>query len=393
MTKEPKYLTRADKEGIRARYASLNGKIPQYFATDLAEEYGVSTRTIHHIIFGRGKNKITDLPEHLQGDGTLLKGRSVLLDANGNIKQQWVKTEEKADTEAMKSIIMDLCSELPSLPPVKYENAKFKNSDLLTVYPMGDPHFGLYAWDEETEGGDFDLSIAERDLCEAMERLVASSPPSENALIINLGDFFEADNMQGETMRSKHKLDTDTRWLKVLRTGIRALIRCVQAALTKHKHVTVICAIGNHDDHSSMFLMTVLSHLFEKEKRLTIQDAPTIKHYFHWESVLIGVHHGHTIKMKDLVAQMPYDRPAEFNASKHRYWWTGHIHQDRKIEEQGVLVESARTLAARNAWAASNGYRSGRDAKAVVYHKDFGEVERHTVSVDMLTAFRNAKKK
>lgn len=389
-----RYLTPEEKKAIRTRYAELGNRVPQYFVRDLAEQYDVSTRTIQHTIFGRdGKTLIDDFPAHLQDDATVLRGRSVLLDADGKVKQQWVKTEQKADTEAMKAVIHDLCADLPKFTPVKYEGKKYKNSDLLTVYPMGDPHFGLYAWNEETEGGDFDLSIAERDLCEAMDRLVASSPASENALIINLGDFFEADNMQGETMRSKNKLDTDTRWLKVLRTGIRALIRCIQAALTKHKHVSVICAIGNHDDHSSMFLMTILSHLFEKEKRLTIFDAPTIKHYFHWESILIGVHHGHTIKMKELVAQMPYDRPAEFHASKHRYWWTGHIHQDRKIEEQGVLVESARTLAARNAWAASIGYRSGRDAKAVVYHKDFGEVERHTVSVDMLEAFRQSKKK
>lgn len=382
-----------EKDTIKTRYANATkAEMRLGFVAKLAKEYGVSTRTIQHIVHGR-KRPNADLPETLQQDGMFVKGRSVLLDSEGNVKLQWVKTDNKFDIAAVKEVVEDLCDRLPSLPKVKYEAHKYSTSDLLTVYPMGDPHFGLYAWGEETESGDFDLSIAERDLCEAMDRLVASSPASEQALIVNLGDFFEADNMQGETARSKNKLDTDTRWLKVLRTGIRALIRCIQSALTKHKHVTVICAIGNHDDHSAMFLMTILSHLFEKEPRLTINDAPTIKHYFHWESILIGVHHGHTIKMKDLVAQMPYDRPMEFNASKHRYWWTGHIHQDRKIEEQGVLVESARTLAARNAWAASNGYRSGRDAKAVVYHKDFGEIERHTVSVDMLAAQRLKKKK
>lgn len=386
-------LTDGDREIIRSRYAeATRDDLRLGFVTKLAGEFGVSARTIQHIVHGR-KRSPSELPESLQQDGMFVKGRSVLLDSEGNVKMQWVKTDKKFDNEAMTAIIEDLCADLPALPKVKYEGKKHKTSDLLTVYPMGDPHFGLYAWHDETESGDFDLAIAERDLCEAMDRLVDSSPPSDQALIINLGDFFEADNMQGETMRSKHKLDTDTRWLKVLRTGIRALIRCIQSALTKHRHVTVICAIGNHDDHSSMFLMTILSHLFEKEPRLTINDAPTIKHYFHWENILIGVHHGHTIKMKDLVTQMPYDRPHEFNASKHRYWWTGHIHQDRKIEEQGVLVESARTLAARNAWAASNGYRSGRDAKAVVYHKDYGEVERHTVSVDMMSAERSKKSK
>ena len=53
-------------------------------------------------------------------------------------------------------------------------------------------------------------------------------------------------------------------------------------------------------------------------------------------------------------------------------------------EFNGMKVESFRTLSARDAYAASHGYRSGRDMKCLVFHKDFGEVERHTVSVDML---------
>lgn len=387
MTRKNTRITTEQRLAIKAEYEEARARNKERgLIKELAERYNISRWTVRDVIIASGKIN-QEAFEGLEDPSHLIKGKSILYDAAGKIKLQWVKTDKKVDVEAMKSIVEDICADVPALPPTAPPPKKFRNADLLTVYPMGDPHFGLYAWAEEA-GDDFDLTIAEADLCDAMRRLVDSAPPSDEALIINLGDFFEADNMQGETMRSKHKLDTDTRWLKVLRTGVRALITCIQAALTKHQKVTVICAIGNHDDHSSMFLMTLLSHLFEKEKRIHIIDAPTIKHYFHWESILIGVHHGHTIKMKDLVAQMPYDRPKEFYASKHRYWWTGHIHQDRKIEEQAVLVESARTLAARNAWAASNGYRSGRDAKAVVYHKDFGEIERHTVSVEMLRALR-----
>lgn len=384
-------LTEEDRINLKREFAEAGGKKKSGIINDLAARYGVTRWTVRDILRGKGQIN-ADLPDFMQGDGMFVKGRSVLLDSEGKVKLQWVKTDNKFDAESMKEIVADLCADLPTLPKIRYQPTKPKTSDLLTVYPMGDPHFGLYAWNEETEGGDFDLGIAERDFCDAMERLVDHAPASEEALIINLGDFFEADTMAGVTLRSHNKLDTDTRWLKVLRTGIRALLRCVQCALEKHKRVTVICAIGNHDDHSAMFLMTVLSHLFEKEPRLTILDAPTIKHYYQFHKVLIGVHHGHSIKMHELVLQMPYDRPKEFYESPFRYWWTGHIHQDSKKEIQGVIVESARTLAARNAWAASHGYRAGRDAKAVVYHKDFGEVERHTVSVDMIAAHRKTKK-
>ena len=81
---------------------------------------------------------------------------------------------------------------------------------------------------------------------------------------------------------------------------------------------------------------------------------------------------------------MATDKPKEWGESMYRYWLLGHIHSDVQREYQGVRVESFRTLAARDAWAASMGYRSGRDMKAIILHRQFGEVARHLVSVDML---------
>jgi hypothetical protein len=165
------------------------------------------------------------------------------------------------------------------------------------------------------------------------------------------------------------------------------MIRCIQSALLKHEKVTVINAIGNHDDHSSMMLSTVLAHLFGNEPRVDINDAPTIKHYYRFGQCLIGVHHGHTIKKDRLPLQMSSDRPKDWGDTIHRYWLTGHIHHDSRREyDGGVIVESFRTLAGKDAWTAQMGYSSGRDMKCIVYHRNFGEVERHTVSVEMLRA-------
>lgn len=44
----------------------------------------------------------------------------------------------------------------------------------------------------------------------------------------------------------------------------------------------------------------------------------------------------------------------------------------------------AEGMSARDAWAASMGFQSGRDMKAIILHRQFGEVARHIVSVDML---------
>ena len=81
---------------------------------------------------------------------------------------------------------------------------------------------------------------------------------------------------------------------------------------------------------------------------------------------------------------MATDRAKDWGETEYRYWATGHIHHDTLKEYPGVKVESFRTIAAKDAYATWNGYRSGQDSKAIVYHKDFGEVERHTVNLRMV---------
>jgi hypothetical protein len=311
-----------------------------------------------------------------------VKGVSTLY-KDGQPVMQWIKSDaKKEDFEKFAREVID--SLKADLPKIIVPEAKTNyRTDVLVSIPLGDPHIGMHAWKEET-GADFDLKIAEKDLCAAVERLVNSTPPAAECLIANLGDFFHADNMDAQTWRSKHALDVDSRWPKVLRVGIRVMRYCIEAAARRHKKITVINAIGNHDDHSSMLLSVALSEIYENDPRINIIDAPTATHYYRFHSNLIGVHHGHGIKMENLPLQMASDRPLDWGETKNRYWYTGHIHHDSKKEIQSVVVESFRTLAARDAWAASKGYKSGRDMKAIVLHKDYGEIERHTVSVEML---------
>ncbi len=53
------------------------------------------------------------------------------------------------------------------------------------------------------------------------------------------------------------------------------------------------------------------------------------------------------------------------------------------------MVESFRTLAAKDAWHSSAGYRAGRDMCTITYHREFGEVARATANIDMIEALEN----
>lgn len=309
---------------------------------------------------------------------------STMYDADGNVKLQWVKARLNKSTEfqALQEAIQQCADEYRGVAkPVKAPARN--NADLLVTYPLGDPHVGMYAYGLETGDEDFDCDIARRDLLAATSRLVEVAPPSERALIVNLGDFFHADNSMNRTMRSGHALDVDTRWSRVLKVGCQIMIDLVGLALRKHARVEVINAIGNHDDHSSVMLSAFMEAFFHNEPRVQVHAAGPKFHYITHGKVLLGVTHGDTAKPAQLGGVMAADQPDAWGQSEHRHWLTGHVHHSSKLELPGCTVESFRTLAARDAWANAAGYRSGRDMYAIVYSKAFGEIERYRCDIRM----------
>lgn len=311
-----------------------------------------------------------------------VRGTSTLYDAEGNPKLQWVKEDKKlASPEQWAGILKDVFIDTPRVPVVAAPKSTSKS--LLTVYPIGDHHTGMYSWAEET-GEDYDTKIAEKLLVSAITHLVEITPPSEEALIVNVGDFFHVDQHRPETTRSHNALDVDTRYAAMIRAGVSMLRQCINEALKKHKVVRVINACGNHDDVGALWLSLALGLLYEKNKRVYIDQSASKFTYHQHGKVLLGVTHGDTAKLDKLAGVMATDQPELWGKTQHRYWITGHIHHRKVIEQPGCMVESFRTLAARDAWASAAGYRSGRDMAALVFHNEHGEVARHRFDVGMI---------
>jgi hypothetical protein len=248
---------------------------------------------------------------------------------------------------------------------------------------MGDPHIGMYAWCKEA-GENFDVNIARRDLHGAMSYLASNTPATDTALILNLGDFFHADN-KSNTTTSGTPVDVDGRFSQVLELGMLAMVDTIDIARKKHKKVIVHNTIGNHDTHLAPMLAIALKAWYRDEPRVEIRDTASIHHYEQFGKVLIGVTHGHTIKKGavGLDAVMATDRPQMWGQATKRYWYTGHIHSTNRAELTGCTWESFRNLPPNDAWHQGQGYRSGRDMCAIVHHKDHGEVARVTCDISI----------
>jgi len=320
----------------------------------------------------------TEVPE-----GYHIKGTSALLDEDDNIKQRWVKTDvDKENTiERLRLATQVFCDEARNLAPY-IPAPKINNSDLLSVIPIADLHFGMYSWKEET-GADYNCAIAENIVIESIQRIIDSAPNAESCLIASLGDWFHSDTEENRTMRSEHILDVDTRWQKVFKLGVKLKKTIIELALTKFNTVYVTICKGNHDDHTSYALSLIMQAYFQNEPRVIIDDSVAEFRYHKFGNNLLGMNHG-IAKMDRLPGIMACDRSKDWGDTEHRLWLIGHKHKSESQEYPGCVVERFRTLAAKDAWTINSGYRSTREIQRLDLHKKFGLIERSIVGINQI---------
>lgn len=350
-------------------------------AAAFARATGRSSRTIRdHIERATLQGINFPLDQYAIPDGFHVKGVSTLYDADGTTRATWVKTSE--DREKQEQLIREtIAAFVDAIPPAKkVPSPKIKRDDLCVAYCIGDAHIGLYAWGAET-GADFDISIATDDLRLAVDRLVGSTPASSEAIVVQLGDFYHVDSSKQSTPMGGNLLDVDSRFPKVIRAGIATMRHMIDRALEKHNTVRVRNVAGNHDPHASVTLTEALIGYYSKEPRVIVEDSPKPFWHYRFGSNLIGITHGHSGKPERLPGLLAVDAQSDWGECEFRYVWHGHIHSKRVFEDMGVIVEAFRTLAARDAWHTEQGYRPGREMQAIVLHKDWGEIERHTAGL------------
>jgi hypothetical protein len=329
---------------------------------------------------------ISASPERDGGGAYVVKGVSTYFDKDGNQAGQWVKTriDDQMREQLVREFVSAMAEPLRGMSPLMAAPAG-TDDDLLVVYPMGDPHFGMFSWAAET-GDDFDLVEAERVTCAAIDRLVATAPNASEATLLNLGDFYHADDSRNVTPGHGKGLVVDTRYSKVMRVGAKAMRWCVLRLLEKHEHVRVRNVRGNHDPHAAFALAMALDAYFENNPRVTVDMSPASHSFQRFGKVLLGECHGDMTKPADLPGVMMNDAREHISHTTFWHWHCGHVHHDSVKEFQSVVVETHRTLATKDAWHAAKGYRSGRTMKAITYHREFGEVHRSTCDVAMLRA-------
>jgi hypothetical protein len=305
--------------------------------------------------------------------GYHIKGVSNMT-VNSEGKPCWIKTKADDPIAAVERVLFEMCKSVAGLAP-KIKTPRKNNSDLLSVYNIGDMHFGMHAWHKEV-GVDFDLSIATRDMINSMSDLIARANNSSTAIILNLGDAIHFHDDTHSTKGHGNPLDADGRVDKVFGITCRVMNQIVEMALQKHQKVIVRNVRGNHDEELAMALRYQMDAYWRNEPRVSIEMSPADTWFYQFGKVMLMATHGHMLAPIKMIPYMSAREPVMWGNTILRRALHGHFHSKSVIESLGGKVEGFSNLAPNYAWHASKGYLSELECVMIEYHACGKEVGR-----------------
>lgn len=310
-------------------------------------------------------------------DGFKVKGVSTLYNAEGEVKIQWVKTNEDRERaiEIMREVVEGMAQDVKAHDPLPAPSTD-RQEDLMNVYTMTDCHIGMLAWGRET-GRDWDLDIAEKTLTRCFQDMVRRSPDADECIIAQLGDWMHYDSLAPITPTSGHMLDADSRAGKMVAVACRVLETLVDMALAKHNKVRLLIAEGNHDLYGSLFLRAMFRRLYRDEPRIEIIESENPYYATQWGVNMLAWHHGHKKPPGASIVQTFSQMYREmWGGTDHCFLHMGDKHHKDVKEYSGCTVEQHGTLAANDAYAIRGGWNSQQYAEAITYHRLMGEAGR-----------------
>ncbi len=316
-------------------------------------------------------------------DGFKVRGTSTLFNNKGEVVAQWVKTtqDHKRLLQLLREAIEAMKGEVSPVAPVLAPSGY--NDDLCALYVLSDYHIGMFAHIEEG-GADWNLKISEDHLKKWATTAVQLAPAAHTAVFLQNGDFLHFDGMMPVTPQSRHVLDADSRFQKIVHVAIKGIRFAVQRMLEKHQHVHLILSDGNHDQASSCWLRELFAVLYENEPRVTVDCSEQPYYCFEWGKTSIFSHHGDKRNINNVSQVIAGLFREVFGRTVHSYCHLGHVHHSASKEDSLMHVTVHPTLAARDSYAARYGYVSARKARTFIYHKEYGEVGSISITPEML---------
>lgn len=295
----------------------------------------------------------------------------------------WLK--RKAAVMAAREEIADLLAEAKKAMhdiPVRAAKRTAPSGDHMLQINIFDLHAGKLAWGRETGYASYDTKIAQRLFEEAVEALVARTAAfGFREVLLPIGnDLLNIDNKANTTTKGTPQ-STDGRYPKTFVT-VRRMLTAAAERLRLVAPVKIIVVPGNHDTLAAWHLGDSLECLFHAREDIAVDNEPTMRKYHEFGKVMLMFTHGDKGKRENYPLLMATERPEMFGRTRFREAHTGHLHQVRLQEHNGVRVRISPALCPPDAWHSENQFvGQQRAAEAFVWHAEEGLVSMATFTV------------
>lgn len=311
-------------------------------------------------------------------EGMEARARTIQLDGEGRVTQQWLKEAKQAPSAAQIMEEVLRAAEAYSAPTDPLPAPKNSEKDKLFVLPCTDWHIGscYRSVDKKLAWGTKDTI---QDIRSAVMRLFASAPPAEECLIQGLGDLTDYDSCLPVTPKHRHLLEVDMSPLEMVAETQELLIWIVDMARRYFGKVRVNMVRGNHDETVTLCHLGTLRAHFRNETRVTVDFTDDPYNALVHGKVMYFAAHGDDLKANAVPAFMASNYPKEWGKTSRRIAITGHRHHKEKLKEDGgVEVISLPAMVRSNRYARTAGYVSGRGMQSMTIDKS-GDIETNQV--------------
>lgn len=313
-----------------------------------------------------------------------ISGVSTHYGPEGEVLTQWVKTKASHQdfAERMEMFVQGLVENIEPAKPVPVPKLDFQ-SDVALHLKIGDQHLGLCVYPNDASDTGYGVEQATSDLIGGAMYLIENSPPCERCVIVNVGDFFHANDRRNVTPAHGNALDVGGSQGAIARRGSHLLKTIVDLALSKHKTVEIINARGNHDPDAAVWLGIVLDAYYADEPRVKVYDSDDKWIVWEFDKTAVFVNHGEK-KPVDQYLYISNVYRDIFGTREHIYIDNGHIHHKQVHEIGAARLEVWNPLTEADAYHTDNCYSAERSITSVLYHRQYGEVGRNRCGLRMI---------
>ena len=356
---ENKGHTNADYLAVYERLGSMKA---------VAREMGVNESTVRRSL-NRLKKRDPAIQRAMDVSGTKLVPRGIWekhpADENGVARSIFLTSADGDMTpEEFAERIADRINSIVAAPAV--HRPKACASDLLNLLPVYDLHLGQRV-------GSFGTAQAVERLREGVRDVIDRAPAAGTLIILNGGDFTEANDNSAQTPQSKHPLAVDIDFDDISDIAVDLTVEIIDRALSASDRVVYQGLKGNHDPAIAVALRQALRMRYRDEPRFELLDGLDLFTYSFGNNLLAGIHGDQKVsKAESLTLAIAARHAAAWGNTRHRELWRGQRHHHRSVAVPGMTLYQVNPICPPGRYANDNLFTGQSDIQLVTYKHSGG---------------------